>query len=124
RLVRQIDIAIPDRNRRAGFEETLDNGAADTLRAACDDRIASGEIDFIGHGSLRVTISGGEIPWRVRKMRVCNAALYLQEMCFKNRRSGARGGRPALSRLRSPSTVSFVHGGDLCCFRADHHQTR
>src|SRR5262249_18320209 len=40
------------------------------------------------------------------------------ERCAVNIGCGACDGRPALSRLASPSTVSFVHGGDRCCFRA------
>src|SRR5262249_39178816 len=34
----QIDVTIPDRNHRTGFEETLDNGAPDALRATRDNR--------------------------------------------------------------------------------------
>ena len=48
----QPRIAIPDRNRRSGFEKTFDNCAPNTLRATCYDRVASGEIDFVCHGRL------------------------------------------------------------------------
>ena len=36
---------------------------------------------------------------------------------------GANDGRPALPRLVSPSTVSFVHGGDLCFLWARDSKT-
>jgi hypothetical protein len=48
-LLRQREIAIPDRHRSAGVEKTLDDGAADSLRAAGDNRMTSAEIDRVGH---------------------------------------------------------------------------
>src|SRR6185437_9849834 len=39
-------------------------------------------------------------------------------------RVGPTAVAPRFSRLRSPSTVSFIHGGDLCCLQAirSHHK--
>jgi len=48
-LLRQRRVAVPDHHRRPGVEEALDDGAADTLRAAGHRREAAGKVDFVGH---------------------------------------------------------------------------
>lgn len=86
----QTNITIPDRNRCAGREEALDDRTSDALRPACDDRVASAEIDFIRHGCLPRKTSEGAARWRAMKIRMCNAnstprtALYRRTMCCRN----------------------------------------
>ena len=43
-------VAVPDRDRGAGVEQPLGDGAADSLRAAGDDGETAGEVDGVGHG--------------------------------------------------------------------------
>ena len=44
-------VAVPDRDRGAGIEQPLDDGAADALRAAGHHRDPAAEIDPVGHRS-------------------------------------------------------------------------
>ena len=49
RLVGQLAVAVPDRDRSARIQQPLDDRPADALRAAGDDGAASVEIDLVGH---------------------------------------------------------------------------
>ncbi len=53
RLPGQIDVTIPDRNRRTGVQKPLHDRASDALRTAGNNRIASTEIDLVGHCRLQ-----------------------------------------------------------------------
>src|SRR6185503_7128983 len=55
-LVRKRLVAVPDRDRRAGGEKALDDGAADALGAAGDHRVLARQIDRIRHETLRAGV--------------------------------------------------------------------
>ena len=51
-FLRELAVAVPDRDRRAGIEKPLDDCAPDALRPAGDDREPAGQIDLVGHAPL------------------------------------------------------------------------